>query len=96
MWDRIKEIVENFKMFFQGATDLKRKSKGMIENEIDDEIDNFMLICFADNLGIPISISYYTLEILPYLAEDMERWSKKMSDRKSIWEDKFGDYDMDP
>lgn len=92
----MNKIMENIKLFFKGATDYKGKSTAMLEKEANDEMDNFILICFADNLGIPLPISYYTLELLPYLAEDIERWSGRMMDRKNIWMEKWGDYDMDP
>ena len=59
------------KEFFGAATDFNRKSRSMLDKEAVDQMDDFMLICFADNLGIPIPTSYYTLELLPYLAEDL-------------------------
>lgn len=92
----IKNFLNDMRLFFKGATDFRRKSTAILEKEANDEMDNFILLCFSDNLGIPLPISYYTLELLPYLEEDLERWSVRMMDRKSIWLEKFGDYDMDP
>jgi len=83
------------KEFFGAATDFHRKSRSMLDKEAMDQMDNFMLICFADNLGIPIPTSYYTLELLPYLAEDLEKWQRRMMRRKSIWQEKWGDWDLD-
>lgn len=92
---KFKEILENFKLFFQGASDFNRKSRAILEKEAHDEMDNFILLCFADMLGLPIPTTYYTLEILPYIAEDLEHWQRRMMDRKSIWGEKWGDYDLD-
>ena len=93
--DTIKEFFENLKLFFQGATDFNRKSKAILEKEARDEMDNFILLCFADTLGLPLPTSYYALELLPYIAEDLENWQRRMMDRKSIWGEKWGDYDLD-
>jgi len=92
----MKNILDNIKSFFIGAFDMKRKSVSILNTEANNEMDNFLLICFADNLGIPLPISYYTLELLPYLEEDMDRWVGRMAERKDIWLEKFGEYDMDP
>ncbi|WP_138207718.1 hypothetical protein [Haloimpatiens lingqiaonensis] len=91
----LKEFLENLKLFFQGATDFNRKSRGILQKEASEEMDNFILLCFSDLLGVPLSINYYTLELLPYIAEDMENWQRRMNDRKSIWAEKWADYDLD-
>lgn len=93
--EKFKEILENFKLFFQGALDFNRKSKSILEKEAHNEMDNFILLCFADMLGLPIPTTYYTLEILPYIADDLEDWQRRMMDRKSIWGERWGDFDLD-
>lgn len=93
--DKIINFLAGVKLFFKGATDFKSKSTAIIRKEAMDAMDNFMLICFAEELGIPLSISYYTLELLPYLAKDLEKWEIRMMERKSIWEEKWVDYDFD-
>lgn len=93
--DKLKLIIENFKLFFQGATDFNRKSRAILDKEARDEMDNFILLCFADTLGLPIPTTYYALEFLPYIAEDLESWQKRIMDRKSIWQEKWGDWDVD-
>lgn len=92
---KFKEFIENFKLFFKGATDFNRKSSSMMKKEANDEMDNFILLCFADYMGLPIPTSYYSLELLPYIADDLENWEKRMLDRKSIWGEKWGDYELD-
>lgn len=93
--NKFKEFVENFKLFLQGASDFNRKSRAILEKEAHDEMDNFILLCFADMLGLPLPTSYYALELLPYIADDLEHWQRRMLDRKSIWGEKWGDYDLD-
>lgn len=54
-----------------------------------------MLLCFGDLIGIDLPTTYYALELLPYLSDDLDSFSKKMSDRKSIWEEKAIKLDHD-
>lgn len=93
--NKLKEFIEDFKLFLKGATDFNRKSSSMMKKEANDEMDNFILLCFADYMGLPIPTSYYALELLPYIADDLENWEKRMLDRKSIWGEKWGDYELD-
>lgn len=90
------KLLEDIKLFFQGAFDLKDRSTGIIKKEANDEMDNFLLLCFSDLLGIPNPINYYTLEILPYVAEDLDSWEYRILGRKSVFVDKASGYDMDP
>lgn len=90
------EFLENLRLFFKGALDLQGKSTAMIENEALEEMDNFILLIFADSLGLPLPISYYALELLPYMEDELKGWDKRMLDKKSVWEKKGADLDMDP
>ena len=49
---------------------------------------------FGDLLGIPNPASYYTLELLPFLAEELEGWERRMQGRKGILAEKAGQYDF--
>ncbi len=91
-----KSFSENVGMFFEGAFDVKNRSTGHIKNEADETMDQFMILCFGDYLGIDLPTTYYALELLPYLAEDIEDWQSRMLFKKSIWEEKAGKLDMDP
>ena len=93
--EKIAVFLKNLKLFFQGASDFNRKSRAILEKEAHDEMDNFILLCFADTLGLPLPTSYFALELLPYISEDLEGWQRRMMDRKSIWEEKWSDYDLD-
>lgn len=48
-----------------------------------DQDDFFMLMVFAEDLGIPNPVSFYTLELLPFLLEDFHEWHKRMGMEKS-------------
>lgn len=91
----IKEFFTNIGLFFQGALDLKHKSRAILEAEAQEEMDSFMLTCFSDVLGLPLPISYYTLELLPFLEDEFDDWEMRMLNKKSVWEHKASVYDMD-
>ncbi|MDO4772840.1 MAG: hypothetical protein Q4A72_04710 [Bacillota bacterium] len=74
--------------FFKGAFDLKNMSTGQISYSYDDSLEEFMLLAFSDVLGIELPTTYYSLELYPYLAEDIMRWKDFSNSRKSVWEDK--------
>jgi len=93
---KLMNIIENFKLFFEGALDLKGRSTSHIEAEADETMDQFLLLCFGDLLGVDMPTSYYALELLPYLGEDLEKWQRRMLDKKSVWEAKGAALDIDP
>lgn len=90
--EKLDKIKENIKLFLQGAFDMHGKSTERLRKEALDELDNFMLLCYGDLLGLPIPTAYYTLEILPYIAEDLEGWERRILNRKSIVNDRWGDF----
>jgi len=63
-----------------------------IEKEAEDVEDVFLFACFADAFGIPSPVSYYTVELLPYLADEFEAWERRMWDRDSLIERKGQQY----
>ena len=81
----IQEIYEG--AFISSASDIIRK-------EAIDTNDDLLLLLFGDLLGIPNPVSYYTLELLPFLSEELESWERRMQNRKSIIAEKFGQYDF--
>jgi len=92
----LKTAIKNLGLFFEGALDLKGNLTDKIEVEIDNTRDEFLILCFGDLLGIDIPTSYYALEILPYLEDELTGWQERMLDSKSVWEQKGGDLDVDP
>ncbi|WP_374047596.1 hypothetical protein [Aminobacterium sp. MB27-C1] len=71
------------------------KRMAVVRKEAFDVNDNLMLLLFGDFLGIPNPISYYMLEILPYFAEDLVAWERRMQNRKFIIAEKASQYDFD-
>ena len=63
-----------------------------IEQEAEDLEDAFMLACFPDAFGIPSPVSYYTVEFLPYVAEEFEAWERRMWDKKLVTDRKHDQY----
>jgi len=95
--DEKKSFIETFKEWFgafsYGVFIDKRMS--VVRKEAYDEYDNLMLLLFSDFLGIPNPISYYMLELLPYLAEELEPWERRIQNRKFIVAEKAAQYDFD-
>jgi len=64
-----------------------------IRKEAFDQYDNFMLLLFSDFLGIPNPISYYVLELLPYMVDELIPWERRIQNRKSITAEKAAQFD---
>jgi hypothetical protein len=43
-----------------------------------DEEDLFMLLVFAETLGVPNPASWYTMELMPVLYEQFHDWHRRM------------------
>lgn len=93
--DEFVEFLKNFKLFLKGATDFNNKSSSLMKKEADNEMDDFILLCFADYMGIPLSTTYYSLELLPYIANELESWERRMFCKESVWGDRWAQYDFD-
>lgn len=89
-------FLKNLMLFFKGALNFNRKAFELIEKDLRQEEDNFLLAARADLLGLNFPTMYYMLELLPYMVEEEESWIRRMVKRKSIWEERFSDLDMDP
>lgn len=89
-------FLKNILLFFTGAFSFKRKAYDLIEKELRQEEDHFLLAARADLLGLNFPTLYYMLEFIPYMAQEEEQWIRRMIKRKSIWEERFSDLDMDP
>lgn len=48
-----------------------------------DEDDLFMLLVFADSLGVPNPAAFYTLELLPIVYDRFHEWHLRMGMEKS-------------
>ncbi|AIL32773.1 cory-CC-star protein [Basilea psittacipulmonis] len=54
-----------------------------------DEEDFFMLMLFAESLGMPNPVAFYTLELQPFFLEAFHEWHQRMGMEKSPF-DHFG------
>lgn len=52
--------------------------RGAIARAKRAEDDLFMLLVFAEAMGVPNPASYYTLELLPILYDRFHEWHKRM------------------
>ncbi len=89
---KIAATVENVKLFLKAAFGLEERATAYVRKQAIDDLDNYMLLCFADLLGLPNPVSYYTLEMLPYLAEDLVTWERRIANRNSVVNDRWGDF----
>ena len=73
---------------------LKRLEKGVYEYYVSpyrrsfaraqrDEDDLFMMLVFAESMGLPNPASYYTLELLPLVYDRFHEWHKRMGMERS-------------
>jgi len=88
------KLKEDLSLVMKGAFDFQQKSTSFLKKEAYDAQDNFILLCFGDLLGLPLPTSYYTIELLPYLAEDLEAWERRMIRRNEIWQEKWAEFDF--
>ncbi|MGB4146103.1 MAG: hypothetical protein WBJ86_02180 [Acetomicrobium sp.] len=91
MW---KKVAAFLKDFFATLLRPINKTHPMGMKEALDANDAFMLLVFGDLLGIPNPTSYYTLELLPYLADDIERWQQRMAVKGTVLEEKAAQFDF--
>lgn len=89
------KILSNLGLFFKGALDFRGHSTKHIEYAAEETMEEFMILCFGDLIGVDMPTSYYALELLPYLADDLEKWQRNSLDKKSVWEAKGASLDMD-
>ena len=48
-----------------------------------DEEDLFMLLVFAESLGVPNPAAFYTLELLPIVYDQFHAWHRRMGMERS-------------
>ena len=90
---RLDTAWEWTRLFFYGASFDKRM--GVVRKEAHDVNDEVMLLLFGDYLGIPNPLSYYMIELLPYVAKDIPGWERRMMNREMIMAEKAGQYGFD-
>ncbi len=66
---RAREILEEF---------YQAPHRAAIARARRDEEDLFMLLVFAEVMGVPNPVSYYTLELLPVMYDRFHEWHLRM------------------
>jgi hypothetical protein len=74
MWEAFKHIYEEMYFAPYRRTMLK---------EIQNEEDVFKLLAFSEMLGLPNPVSYYTMELTPFMLEEFHEWHQRMGMEKS-------------
>ncbi|WP_435196624.1 hypothetical protein [Natronomonas sp. EA1] len=92
--DRISDFIASLKEWYHGLYHgmIEHPAFELIEKEAEDTDDLFLLACFTDALGVPSPVSYYTSELLPFMAEEFGQWERRMWDRGSLIERKGEQY----
>ncbi|CAD7286922.1 hypothetical protein LMG7974_00151 [Campylobacter majalis] len=71
-------LSENFKAFLQGLDEFyKAPYRAALTKSYQEEGDFFMILAFAESLGVENPASFYTLELLPFLLEEFHAWHKR-------------------
>ncbi len=71
-----RELWQNIQDFFHGmaVTGYERQVRGQaIELE-----DLFLLLCFADMLGLPNPAALYLFDVYPLILEEFHLWHRRM------------------
>ena len=88
---KVREIAEEWAHgLWHGMIEHPASEK--IEKEAEDAEDALYFALFADAFGIPSPVSYYAVELLPYMADDFEQFERRMWDRESMIERKGQQY----
>ncbi len=91
---KLKEFLKSLKEFLYGF--FIESAVDLLEKEVYEQEDLYTLLLFSDLLGIPNPVSYYTLELLPYIAEDMENWEIRILRKEEVLAERFGKHDFSP
>lgn len=89
--ETLRERIEEFLHMMYHAL-IEHQATHIVEEEAADSQDVFFFALYADAFGIPTPVSYYTVELLPYFAEDFEAWERRMWDKKLFTDRKHAEY----
>ncbi|PIE42919.1 MAG: DNA helicase [Gammaproteobacteria bacterium] len=77
-------IKKRLAAFFEGLDEFYHAPyRQMFARASRDEEDLFMLMLFAESLGVPNPVAYYTLELQPIFLESFHEWHTRMGMEKS-------------
>ncbi|MDO5045262.1 cory-CC-star protein [Campylobacter sp.] len=75
---------EQIKAFFEGLSEYYNAPyRSALTKSYQEENDFFMLMVFAESLGIENPTTFYTMEILPFLLEEFHSWHRRMGMQSS-------------
>ena len=75
----MKKWREGFKAFSEGLHEFYHAPyRRTLSRAYRDESDLFMLLVFAESLGVPNPMIWYTLELQPLLMEEFHEWHTRM------------------
>lgn len=84
MSGRKEKMKKQLKSFFEGLDEFYHAPyRKTLTSAYRDENDYFMLLIYAESLGVPNPVSFYTMELLPFLLEEFHSWHKRMGMEKS-------------
>jgi len=73
---RQRSWLDQVRFFLEEA--YSSRYRGAIARARRDEDDLFMLLVFAEMMGVPNPAAYYTLELQPLLLERFHDWHRRM------------------
>jgi len=91
--EKLKDILDFIKEFIKSAFSPKYNSTRVIQVEANEKMDDFIILCFGELLGLPLPSSYYSIELFPYLVQDIASWESRMLERKEVLIERWGKYD---
>ncbi len=79
--NRFKQALQNF---LQGLDEFYHAPyRQTLARAHRDEADLFMMMLFAESLGVPNPVAFYTLELQPVFLEVFHEWHTRMGIEKS-------------
>lgn len=72
-WRRLARRIEELAQEYYAAP-----YRAALARALRDEEDLFMTLVFAESLGVPNPVAYYTLELQPLVLEHFHEWHRRM------------------
>lgn len=76
LWQRLRARLQTARDIYEGVFLVPYRAE--IQREFLRQRDLFLLVGFADLLGAPHPVAFYTLELYPELIEQFHQWHLRM------------------
>ncbi len=76
VWSRVRETLRAARDIYEGVFIAPYRAE--LYREYLRRRDQFFLIAFADLVGAPHPIGFYTLELYPHLIEEFHQWHRRL------------------